>query len=150
MGSHSHPENGPPDEPGVAGPSDAADALTSASDADSSVESEAAPSVESEAAPSAESEATPSVEIPGELQAEIRAFARGLLSTSYYEVLGVTPDVEEAAIRLTTARAGQEVWARPHSRRPRPPRSRPADRPTPRRSDHAPSGTRWAWDDRTR
>ncbi len=75
MGSHSHPENGPPDEPGVAGPSDAADALTSAS------------------------EANPSVEIPGELQAEIRGFARALLSMSYYEVLEVAHDVDEAAIR---------------------------------------------------
>jgi curved DNA-binding protein CbpA len=53
----------------------------------------------SETDPSVESEATPSVEIPGELQAEIRGFARGLLSMSYYEVLGVAPDVEEAAIR---------------------------------------------------
>ena len=75
MGSHARPENDPPAESGV-------DETSGSAEASSSVPAEDA-----------------AVEIPAELKAEIRRFARGLVSMNYYEVLGVPRDVDEGRIR---------------------------------------------------
>ncbi len=72
MGSRQQPENEPPAEARAA-----------------------------EAAGAAEptSGAPQGVDISVELQAEIRQFARGLVSMNYYEVLGVARDADETAVR---------------------------------------------------